>query len=78
MHFFSIVITLSDQSVRASEQNSVVVGSNPTRPTFYSNFKESVSGEYCMYQLILLHSHDYLQKTLIKINVATDEGKQPK
>ena len=32
----------------------------------------------CMYQLILLHSCDYLQKTSIKINVATDKGKQPK
>ena len=31
-----------------------------------------------MYQLIPLHSCDYLQKTSIKINVATDEGKQPK
>ena len=28
-----------------------------------------------MYQLIPLHSCDYLQKTSIKINVATDEGK---
>ena len=31
-----------------------------------------------MYQLILLHSCDYLQKTSIKINVVTDEGKEPK
>ena len=31
-----------------------------------------------MYQLIPLHSCDYLQKTSIKINMATDEGKQPK
>ena len=31
----------------------------------------SVSGEYHMYQLILLHSCDYLQKISIKINVAT-------
>ena len=29
-------------------------------------FKESVSGEYHMYQLIPLHSCDYLQKTSIK------------
>ena len=34
----------------------------------------SVSGEYHMYQLILLHSCDYLQKISIKINVATDKG----
>ena len=48
------------------------------RPTFYSYFKESISGDYHMYQLIPLHSCDYLQNTSIKINVATDEGKQPK
>ena len=35
-------------------------------------------GEYDMYQLIPLHLCDYLQKTSIRINVATDEGKQPK
>ena len=37
------------QSVRASEWNSVVAGSNPTqalRATFYNYFKESFSGEY--------------------------------
>ena len=29
----------------------------------------------CMYvYIILLNSHDYLKKTSIKINVATDEG----
>ena len=69
------------QSVRASEQNSVVVGSNLTQvqiSTFYSYFKEYVSGEYHMYQLILLYSCDYLHKTSIKINVVTDEGKHPK
>ena len=38
----------------------------------------SVRGEYHMYQLIPLHTCDYLQRTSIKINVATDEGKQPK
>ena len=27
-----------------------------------------------MYQFILLHSHDYLKKISIKINVPTDEG----
>ena len=27
-----------------------------------------------MYQLIPLHSRDYLQKTSIKTNLATDEG----
>ena len=39
---------------------------------------ESASGKYDMYQLIPLHSFDYLQKISIKINVATDEGKEPK
>ena len=28
-----------------------------------------------MYQFIPLHSYDYLKKILIKIHVATDEGK---
>ena len=50
----------------------------PLWPSFYSYFKEFVSGEYHMYQLISLHSCDYLQKTSMKTNVATDEGKQPK
>ena len=50
----------------------------PLESTFYSYFKESVSGEYHMYQLMPLHSCDYLQKTSIKINVATDEGKTAK
>ena len=45
---------------------------------YKESVKKSVSGEYRMYQLIPLHSCDYLQKTLIKINVATDEGKQLK
>ena len=40
----------------------------------YSYFKESFSDEYHMYQFISLHSCDYLNKTSIKINVATDEG----
>ena len=31
-----------------------------------------------MYQLIPLHSCDYLQKTSIKINAGTDKGKEPK
>ena len=43
------------------------------RPTLYSYFKESFSGEYPMYQLILLRSCNYLRKISIKINVATDE-----
>ena len=46
----------------------------PLRPTFYSYFKESFSDEYHMYQLIPLHSCDYLNKISIKTNVATDEG----
>ena len=36
------------------------------RPIFYSYFKESVDGEYHMYQLIPLDSCDYLQKASIK------------
>ena len=36
------------------------------RPTFYNYFRESVSGEYHMYQIVLLHSCDYLEKTSIK------------
>ena len=31
-----------------------------------------------MYQLIPLHSCDYLWKSSIKINMRTEEGKQPK
>ena len=46
----------------------------PLRPTFYSYFKESISGEYNMYQFIPLHSCDYLKKNSIKTNVVTDEG----
>ena len=42
--------------------------------TFYSYFKESFGDEYHMYQLIPLHSCDYLNKISIKTNVATDEG----
>ena len=45
---------------------------NALKQALYSYFKESVRGEYHMYQLIPLHSCDYLQKTSIKINVTTD------
>ena len=45
----------------------------PHTPTFYSHFKESFGDEYHIYQLIPLHSCDYLNKTSIKTNVATDE-----
>ena len=38
-------------------------------------FKESLSSEYHMYQVIPLHSCDYLNRLLIKINMATDEDK---
>ena len=34
------------QSVRVSEWNSVVMGQISLRPTFFSHFKESFSGEY--------------------------------
>ena len=43
------------QSVRASEWNSVVVGSNPTQANFHSYFKQSFSGEYHTY--IYTHTH---------------------
>ena len=43
-------------------------------PTFYSYFKESFSDEYHIYQLIPPHSCDYLNKSSMKTNVATDEG----
>ena len=47
----------------------------PLRPTFYGYFKEFVSGEYHMYQVIPLHWCHYLQRTSLKINVPTDDGK---
>ena len=49
-------------------------GQIPLRPTFYSYFKESFGDEYHMYQLIPLHSCDYLNKNSMKINVTTDES----
>ena len=54
--------------------NNPSVVNIPLRPTFYSYFKQSFSGEYHMYQLIPLHSCDYLNRISIKTNVATDEG----
>ena len=42
--------------------------------TFCSYFNESFSGEYHMYQLIPLHSCNYLEKFSIKINVAIEIG----
>ena len=50
----------------------------PLRPSFYSYFKEPVSGQNHIYLLIPLHSCDYLQKIYIKINVVADEGKRVK
>ena len=47
----------------------------PLRPTSYSYFKESFSGEYHMYQLISLYSLDYLKKISIRINVANEIGR---
>ena len=61
------------QSVRESERNLVVVGSNPTQTTFSGYFKESLSGEYHVYQFIPLHTCDHLKKISIKINVTTGE-----
>ena len=46
----------------------------PVRPTLYSYFLKSFSGEYHMYPLIPLQ-RDYLCETSLKANVATDEGK---
>ena len=46
----------------------------PLRQTLYSYFKESFSDEYHLYQLIKLHSCDYLNKNSMKTKVATDEG----
>ena len=46
----------------------------PLWTTFYSYFEESFSGECHIYQLITLHSCDYLKRLSIQINVATDEG----
>ena len=56
---------LSGENVwpKASEWNSVVVGSNPAQVNFT-----------IMYQIIPLNSRDYLKKTSIKINMVTDEG----
>ena len=42
--------------------------------TFCTCFKESFSCEYHLYQLIWLHSCDYLEKTSMKKNVATHEN----
>ena len=50
----------------------------PLWPIFHSHFKESDSSEHNIHELIPLDSYVYLHKTSIKINVATDEGKQPK
>ena len=50
----------------------------PLRSIFHSYFKESVNSEYHMYQIIPLHSFDYVEKTSITLNVATDQGKEPK
>ena len=52
---------LITQSVRASEQNSLVMGSNPTQANFpfYSYFKESFSGKY-----IYIYSHFLLPSIL--------------
>ena len=65
---------LTPQLVGASERNSVVVGLNPIQANFLSYFKESFSGEYHMYQFILLHSCDYIKKISIKINVVTHDS----
>ena len=52
---------------------NVATGEGNSRNKICSYFKESFSGEYHMYQVILLHPCDYLYKVLIKTNVATDE-----
>ena len=60
--------------LKMSERNSVSLVQIPLRPTFYSYFLESSSGEYHMYQFIQLHSCYYFYKTLIKINMTTGDG----
>ena len=46
--------------------------------TFYSYLKWSFSGESNKYQLIPLHSYDYVNKILNKANVKTDEDNSRK
>ena len=52
---------------------------SPWKELYYKMFmlfifhKEPFSGGYHMYQLIPLHSSDYLKKLSSQINVATDE-----
>ena len=46
----------------------------PLKATFNRYFKESSGGEEHIYQLIPLHSCDYLKKTPIGINVPTNKG----
>ena len=70
---------LISQSYGASQRSSVVMGSYISLgPTLYSDFEESVWGEYHIYQLTLLHSPVLLEKKSIKMNVRTDEDKQLK
>ena len=52
-----------------SPSNHLRYVENTFRPS-----EESLSGEYHMYQVIPLHSCDYLYQVSIKINVATDKG----
>ena len=63
------------QKVRASNRIQWKWVQMPLGPSFYCYFKESFSGEYIMYQVIPLHSCDYLNRLSIKINLLTDEGK---
>ena len=63
------------QLVRASERNSMVVGSNPTQTNFLELLQQIFQWwTPYIYQFIPLHSCDYLNKIAIKINVATYEG----
>ena len=45
--------------IRASERNSLIVGSSPTQAN-YSYFKESFSGEYHEYIYIYIHIYTYI------------------
>ena len=50
-------------SVRTSERNSVVMGSNPTQANFYRYSKESFNGEY---HTIYIYIYIYIYKAYKK------------
>ena len=68
IHIHTYIFRRSDRMSRLERLNGIQWSwvQIPLRPTFYSYFKESFSGEYHVYQLIPLHSCDYLNKISIK------------